>query len=109
MTAAEARRVLTGTGVALRDAPPWRDLLQVVESAEQTGYAALFLPEIAGREALSTLAGIAPSVPRLLLGTGVVSVTSRTPMTTAMAAATVHDLSGGRMVLGLGSGPSEPG
>jgi alkanesulfonate monooxygenase SsuD/methylene tetrahydromethanopterin reductase-like flavin-dependent oxidoreductase (luciferase family) len=40
----------------------------------------------------------------LLLGTGVVPITARRAQTTAMAAATVHDISGGRFVLGLGAG-----
>jgi alkanesulfonate monooxygenase SsuD/methylene tetrahydromethanopterin reductase-like flavin-dependent oxidoreductase (luciferase family) len=35
-------------------------------------------------------------------------MTSRTPVTTAMGAATVHDLSGGRLVLGLGTGMPGP-
>lgn len=95
--------------MALRDALPWHDLIQAVQSAEQTGYSALFLPEITGRETFATLAGIATAVPRLLLASGVVPASSRTAQTTAMAAATVQDLSGGRMVLGIGSGPSEPG
>jgi alkanesulfonate monooxygenase SsuD/methylene tetrahydromethanopterin reductase-like flavin-dependent oxidoreductase (luciferase family) len=76
----------------------------VVRTAEETGYEAVFVPEIAGREAFSTLAGFASATDAIQLGTGVVTVWSRTPSTTAMAAATVHDLSGGRLVLGVGAG-----
>jgi alkanesulfonate monooxygenase SsuD/methylene tetrahydromethanopterin reductase-like flavin-dependent oxidoreductase (luciferase family) len=97
------------TGLALRDPLPWAQLCQVVETAEDTGYEAVFVPEIAGREAFGTLAAFAQVISRMRLGTGVVSVRSRSPVTTAMAAATIQDLSHGRLVLGLGSGsPTGP-
>jgi 5,10-methylenetetrahydromethanopterin reductase len=96
--------VVGRTGVVLRDPLPWHDLLEIVEAAEETGYEAVFVPEIAGREAFSTLAGFALATSRIILGTGVVTIPSRSPVTTAMAAATVHDLSGGRMILGVGTG-----
>jgi 5,10-methylenetetrahydromethanopterin reductase len=92
------------TGVVLRDPLAWHDVVEIVEAAEDTGYEAVFVPEIAGREAFSTLAGFAVSTSRMGLGTGVVTVSSRSPTTTAMAAATVHDLSAGRMILGIGTG-----
>jgi 5,10-methylenetetrahydromethanopterin reductase len=95
--------------LALRDPLPWRDFVQVVDTAEEAGYHAVFVPEIAGREAFSTLAGLASVTDRLLLGTGVVPVQARRFETTAMAAATVQEISGGRLVLGLGSGPSVAG
>jgi 5,10-methylenetetrahydromethanopterin reductase len=92
------------TGVVLRDPLPWHDLVEVLEAAEETGYEAVFVPEIAGREAFSTLAGFATATSRVALGTGVVTMSSRSPLTTAMAAATVHDLSGARVILGIGTG-----
>src|SRR5438034_11712622 len=102
------------TGVVLRAAIRWHQLVQVVLTAEETGYEAVFVPEIAGREAFSTLAGFALSSSKILLGTGVVTVRSRSPVATAMAAATLQDLSGGRLVLGIGVGSAagrggEPG
>jgi 5,10-methylenetetrahydromethanopterin reductase len=93
-----------GTGIALRDPLPWSDLRQIARTAEDTGYAALFVPEIAAREAFSTLAGLAGGTSRIVLGTGVVTIWSRNPVTCAMAAATVQDVSEGRMVLGIGAG-----
>ena len=79
-------------------------MVQVVETAEDTGYEAVFVPEIAAREAFSTLTRFAQATTRLALGTGVVSIWSRSPATIAMAAATVHELSGGRLILGIGAG-----
>ncbi len=109
MVAVAAERAPSGTAVALRDALPWTDLVEVVQSAEQTGYSALFLPEVGGRETFSTLAALAFRTSTLLLGTGVVTIDARRVGVTAMAAATVHDVSAGRMVLGLGTGPAGPG
>ena len=62
------------------------------------------MPEIQAREAFSALTGFAAATSTLRLGTGVVTVQSRTPTLTAMAAATLHDVSGGRCVVGIGSG-----
>ncbi|MEX0989227.1 MAG: LLM class flavin-dependent oxidoreductase [Actinomycetota bacterium] len=94
---------------AIRDPLPWEEFVRVAGTLEETGYTGMFLPEIAGREAFSTLAAAAEHTDRLQLGTGVVTTTSRRALTTAMAAATVQEISGGRFILGLGTGPSGPG
>jgi len=88
---------------------PWPDLVEIVQTAEQAGYEALFVPESSGREAFSTLAGLSQHTEALLLGTGIVTIVARRPSTTAMAAATVQETSGGRLILGLGTGPVGPG
>ena len=91
----------------LRDALPWQQWLQIVETAEETGYEALFVPEISGREAFGSLAGLAVATSKIRMGAGVVTVGARTPIATAMGAATVQELSGGRMILGIGAGDAE--
>lgn len=98
-----------GTGFAIRDPLSWTDLSAIVSSAEQAGYRALFLPEILGRDALVTLGALAGETRALQLGTGVIPMRSRTPRLTAMAAATVHERSGGRLILGIGTGGSGRG
>lgn len=92
------------TGFALRDPLPWNDLSGIVRASEAAGYGAIFLPEIHGRDALVTLGALAGQTRDLLLGTGVLPMRSRSAMLTAMAAATVHEASGGRLLLGLGTG-----
>ena len=109
MPAVSSGRQPAGTGFALRDPLPWKDLTAVVSAAEQAGYRALFLPEIAGRDALVTLGALAGETRALRLGTGVIPMRSRTPMLAAMAAATVHERSGGRLILGIGTGGSGAG
>jgi len=100
---------LRGAGLVLRDSLAWEDLREIAGAAEDTGYAALFVPEIAGREAFSTLTGLATVTERVALGSGVVPMDARRPEVTAMAAATLHDASGGRHVLGVGAGHPPPG
>ena len=75
-----------------------------MREVEPAGYTAVFLPEITGRDALVTLGLLAGETRRLLLGTGVLPMRSRTALLTAMGAATVHERSGGRLILGLGTG-----
>src|SRR5262245_39078098 len=91
-------------GLVLRDPLSWNDAVRVVQTAEASGYEAVFVPEIAAREAFSTLTAFGGETERMRLGTGVVTLQSRSPVTTAMAAATVHDVSGGRFILGIGAG-----
>jgi 5,10-methylenetetrahydromethanopterin reductase len=99
----------TGTAFALRDPYPWGDLAALARRGEDLGYRALFLPEVGSRDTLAALAGLAGETGDLRLGTGVVPLPSRTPRLLAAAAATVQERSGGRLILGIGTGPSGPG
>ncbi len=91
--------------------PYWGDvnrseLIEVSRLAEELGFHSIWVPEMWGREAFSLLAFIAIHTKRINLGTGIVSVFSRTPAAIAQAIATLDEISEGRMILGLGtSGP----
>lgn len=98
-----------GLGFALRDPLPWEAFAATVREGEALGYRAVFLPEIAGRDAVAALAALAGETRALLLGTGVLPMRSRTPMLIAMGAATVQERSGGRFTLGLGPGDVRTG
>jgi alkanesulfonate monooxygenase SsuD/methylene tetrahydromethanopterin reductase-like flavin-dependent oxidoreductase (luciferase family) len=95
--------------VAIRDPFAWDDLAGLAREAETLGYRALFMPEIASRDTLAALTGLAGETTSILLGPGVVPLPSRTPQLLAMAAATAAERSGGRLLLGLGTGPAVPG
>lgn len=82
-----------------------RDLDQALErvrKAESLGYESVYVTHIAGRDSLTVLTRYATVTERIKLGTGVLPIFSRTPASTAQTAATIDEISGGRMVLGLG-------
>ncbi len=74
--------------------------------AEKLGYDSVWVAEAWGSDAVSLLAWVGASTKRISLGTAILQIPSRTPALTAMTAATLDRLSGGRLLLGLGvSGP----
>ena len=97
----------------------WSDLLSLTTHAEKTGWDGIwvadhFMPNAPApadlgptNEAWATIAALAASVPRVRIGTLVTGNTYRHPAVLAKAAATVDNISGGRLVLGLGSGWQE--
>ena len=70
--------------------------------AESLGYDSAYVTHIAARDSLTVLAAYACRTERIRLGTGVLPMYSRTPVATAQTAATIDEMSGGRMVLGIG-------
>jgi F420-dependent oxidoreductase-like protein len=76
--------------------------LDRVRLAEQLGYHSVFTTHVAGRDSLTVLAAYANVTESVKLGTGVMPIYSRTPATTAQQAATIDEISGGRLTLGLG-------
>ena len=81
--------------------------LDVAREAEALGYSSYWTAETTGPEAFSLLGGVAGVAPSLDLGTGVLALQLRTPMVTAMAAATLQAMVPDRDVL-LGIGISSP-
>jgi alkanesulfonate monooxygenase SsuD/methylene tetrahydromethanopterin reductase-like flavin-dependent oxidoreductase (luciferase family) len=73
-----------------------------VKLAESLGYDSASVTHIAGRESLTVLTAYALATERIRVGTGVVPIYTRTPATMAQTAATIDELSGGRLSLGLG-------
>jgi alkanesulfonate monooxygenase SsuD/methylene tetrahydromethanopterin reductase-like flavin-dependent oxidoreductase (luciferase family) len=100
---------LAGTAFALRDPYPWGHLAGLARIGESVGYGALFIPEVGSRDVLVTLNGLAGETGSLLLGSGVLPLPARSSRLLAKAAATVQERSGGRLLLGIGTGPAAPG
>ena len=81
------------------------DMNQILE-AERLGYDSVWTAEAYGSDAVSPLAWIGAQTTKIKLGTGIMQLPGRSPANTAMTAMTIDALSGGRMILGLGtSGP----
>jgi alkanesulfonate monooxygenase SsuD/methylene tetrahydromethanopterin reductase-like flavin-dependent oxidoreductase (luciferase family) len=91
-----------GVGTFISAGRSLETALQRVERAEGLGYESAYTTHIAARDSLIVLAAYASRTERIKLGTGVLPIYSRTPVASAQAAATIDELSGGRMVLGLG-------
>jgi F420-dependent oxidoreductase-like protein len=82
------------------------DHLALAQEADRLGYAVVWAAEAYGSDTVSMLAWIAGQTERIDLGAAVMQIPARTPAMTAMTAATIDTLSGGRFRLGLGvSGP----
>ncbi|MVU77703.1 LLM class flavin-dependent oxidoreductase [Nocardia sp. ET3-3] len=86
-----------------------RDTQQVVafvREAETMGLDLCWVAEAWGSDAPSALGYLAARTERILLGSGIIQLGTRSPVAIAQAALTLADLSGGRFLLGLGaSGP----
>jgi F420-dependent oxidoreductase-like protein len=96
-------------GVNLGYAPPGTnpaDLVPIARLAEALGYDSVWAAEAWGTDAVSVLAWLGASTTRIKIGSAIMQMPGRTPANTAMTAATLDLMSGGRFILGLGtSGP----
>jgi probable F420-dependent oxidoreductase len=84
---------------------PGRSLHRGIERAQladRLGFDSIYTTHVARRDPFTVLDAFAHATERARLGTGVTSIFARTPAAMAQVAATVDELSGGRMVLGLG-------
>jgi alkanesulfonate monooxygenase SsuD/methylene tetrahydromethanopterin reductase-like flavin-dependent oxidoreductase (luciferase family) len=82
-----------------------RSLNQAIERvrlAEELGYESAYTTHINGRDSLTVLTAYALATTRIRVGTGVIPIYTRTPASMAQVAATVAELSGERLTLGLG-------
>jgi 5,10-methylenetetrahydromethanopterin reductase len=93
------------TGVWLFPDAPATRLVDAIVAAEDAGLAEFWLgDEGPARDPLAVLAAAAVRTTSVRLGVGVTNPYLRHPAMTASALATIHELSGGRAVLGLGAG-----
>jgi F420-dependent oxidoreductase-like protein len=80
--------------------------LELVLEAERLGYDSVWTAEAYGSDAVTVLAWLAAQTERIKLGSAILQMPGRSAAMTAMTAATLDHLSGGRVVLGIGtSGP----
>jgi len=79
------------------------DQLEIVQEAERLGYDSIWTAEAYGSDAATILGWIAGQTTKIKIGSGIFQMPARTPTMTAMTAATLDQLSDGRMLLGIGS------
>jgi F420-dependent oxidoreductase-like protein len=77
--------------------------IQLVKEAESVGFDSVWAAEAYGSDTATILAWIAAQTEKIRLGSAIFQMPGRTPAMTAMTAATIDQLSNGRMILGIGS------
>jgi len=85
-------------------APNARTKVDLGLRAEAAGFDSIFNVEFFNQHAYPVLGALAQATSRVRIGTGIASAFVRSPLLHATAAMDLHELSEGRMVLGLGSG-----
>jgi F420-dependent oxidoreductase-like protein len=102
----DAVKVAISIGVPGGGGPPWRQAVDYVREAERLGVDQVWSAEAWGSDAVTPLAYLAAVTDTILLGSGIMQITARTPVTTAQTAMTLATVSDNRFLLGLGvSGP----
>jgi len=96
----------------------WPELRQMAQTAEAVGFDSLWVGDhllyrrptgdVAPWEAWSTLAALAEATSRVEIGPLVACTAFHSPQMLAKKAAAVDEISGGRLILGLGAGWNEP-
>ena len=88
---------------------PWfspQEQIELARQADRAGLDSVWVAEAWGQDVVSVLGHLSAVTERIDLGSGLMQIPARTPAMTAMTAATLDTLSGGRFRLGLGvSGP----
>jgi F420-dependent oxidoreductase-like protein len=82
------------------------DLIALAQEAERLGYDSAWAAEAWGVDCVTVLSWLAATTSTIKVGSAIMQISGRTPANTAMTAATLDLMSGGRFLLGLGvSGP----
>ena len=78
-------------------------IIALATEGDRLGYDGFFMPETWAFDMTVLMTEAALKTNRLLIGTGILGIWNRSAATIAMAASTLHAISGGRFVLGLGA------
>jgi probable F420-dependent oxidoreductase len=95
-------------GVTVLPDPPYQRLIELLQMAEREGfdYGWTYDSHVLWQDSIPTLALAAKATERIKLGHMVTNPGTREPTVVASAYATLHDISDGRMVMGIGRGDS---
>lgn len=88
----------------LLELPTQRENVELAVSAERAGFESVWAPEFHNHSGPLALAGAALATGRVELGTSIAWAFGRSPLLTAVTALDLDEMSGGRFVLGLGTG-----
>jgi F420-dependent oxidoreductase-like protein len=79
------------------------DQLEIVQEAERIGYDSVWAAEAYGSDTATVLAWLAAQTSKIKIGSAIFQMPARSAAMTAMTAATLDQLSDGRMLVGIGS------
>jgi probable F420-dependent oxidoreductase len=96
--AATPRRGIVVFGATLQT------MVDAAEAADRAGFDAIWTSELYNRSATVTLAAIAPRTSNAKIGSGILYGVGRSPLMLAAEARDLDELSGGRLILGIGNG-----
>ena len=82
----------------------FRRVADIAATAERAGFAAVWVSELYNRSATVPMAVLAAATERIRIGSNIAYGAARSPMILAAEARDLDELSGGRIVLGLGNG-----
>lgn len=85
-------------------APAIRDQIAAARTAEQRGFHSVWTVEFFHQHGFVRMAAVGAATERVRVGTAIAYAFMRTPMLAASAAMDVDEITGGRAILGLGSG-----
>jgi probable F420-dependent oxidoreductase len=88
----------------LLELPTQRENVELAAAAERAGFESVWAPEFHNHSGPLALAGAALATERVELGTGIAWAFGRSPLLTAVTALDLDEMSGGRFILGLGTG-----
>jgi probable F420-dependent oxidoreductase len=89
--------LILGSGTASND-------IDTAKRAERSGFNSVYVYDFFASNALVRLGGIAAATERIRIGSAIANTFTRSPMVLAQGALDIDDISGGRLVLGLGTG-----
>ena len=81
---------------------PFADVVALAQDLERWGYGTLWIPDAFGRDQFVELTGLARETSQLMLATGIISIYNRDPIMMTAGRNALDEISGGRLVLGLG-------
>jgi len=80
--------------------------IDLIRQAESMGYDSVWTAEAYGNDAVTSASWVLAQTEKIRVGTAIMQMPARTPAMAAMTAMSLHQLSGGRFIVGLGaSGP----
>ena len=91
-------------GVYLPDSTSLNDLLTLYNTADGLGFQSVWKGEQVGSDVLSTLTTLIGRTKRAHLASGILNIFLRNPLSLAMSVVTMDQTSGGRVIVGLGTG-----